>query len=101
MKPYDGKIQPFDRRSFLLQAQLGTVACLSHTMTGLKAAMPPTPLRIQPYPLIPEAEPRPPARLAERLAEDGYALKAERYRNQSQDQLASARKYRQHTLVID
>jgi len=101
MKPYGRGFHTLDRRTFLRRAQLGAGALLAHTLTHVEAGNAAAPLRIHPYPLIPEAEPLPPSRLAERLAEDGYALKAERYRNQSQDQLASGRKYRQHTLVID
>ena len=100
MKPYGQGTRTLDRRSFLGQARLGAGAWLAHTLPGLEAADAAGSLQIQPYPLIPEAEPLPPSRLAERLAEDGYALKAERYRNQSQDDLAGARKYRQHALVI-
>jgi hypothetical protein len=100
MTPQRRGAQTIDRRSFLRQARLGAGAWLAHTRTGLEAADGAGSLKIQPYPLIPEAEPLPPSRLAERLAEDGYALKAERFRNQSQTELASVRKYRQHTLVI-
>ena len=100
MKPFGQGTQTLDRRSFLRQARLGAGAWLAHTLPGLEAADAAGSLQIQPYPLITEAEPLPPSRLAERLAADGYALKAERYRNQSQDDLAGVRKYRQHTLVI-
>ena len=70
MKPYGQGTRTLDRRSFLGQARLGAGAWLAHTLPGLEAADAAGSLQIQPYPLIPEAAPLPPSRLAERLAED-------------------------------